>query len=479
MGAVQTLLSQGVHASARDDTGMTPLHRASITGKVPVVSLLLSQGASPKERDIVRVFALFVWVFPAGSGVIARQGEPLPTATFSRPAPLPPPPLCFSPCPPPPPLPSQYGDTPLHYAAHCGNEAVARLLLDAGAEVNALGADGRTALAAALSEDNAGVVELLRARGAEEAPAAGAAAGGGAASPARVALSAAPARTAAVAGFPSTLPESALAELAEAGGAGAQKAAALLCDAAFAGDLRGCHALLASGLTDVDCRDVEGATPLHRAAAAGSQHVVELLLGHGAAVNVFDNANCSPLHYAAFMGQTNAAHALLAANADQLARNKDGLSAFEVARMERKQSVIKLLRGTFTRAGALDFSFGVAIEGEVRCQRSKESFASSVFRWKRKYGVLSTAHRALFTWSGGANGSDGAIMRLSFENIAGVELEAVRWWRPSPPTLPRASLAHTPNAAADPIPLPPSSSPIPTFPTYLTSGRPAPSLPCA
>jgi len=68
--------------------------------------------------------------------------------------------------------------------------------------------------------------------------------------------------------------------------------------------LRGCHALLASGLVDVDCRDAEGATPLHRAAAAGNQHTVELLLGHGAGVNVLDNASCSPLHYAKCQSKT-------------------------------------------------------------------------------------------------------------------------------------------------------------------------------
>ncbi len=54
VGAVQSLLAQGVPVGARDDAGLTALHRASISGKVPVVSLLLSQGASPKERDIVR-----------------------------------------------------------------------------------------------------------------------------------------------------------------------------------------------------------------------------------------------------------------------------------------------------------------------------------------------------------------------------------------------------------------------------------------
>ncbi len=359
------------------------------------------------------------------------------------PPPLPRPPPSTSFCPNPklyPPRHHQYGDTALHYAAHCGNEAVARLLLDAGAEANALGADGRTPLATAFAEDNAGVVELLRARGAalEEAPAGGGGGGngggsGGGGSGGGSVGGAIALLPTTVAGLPSALPAGALTMAAS----DAQKGAALLCDAAFAGDLRGCHALLASGAVDVDCTDAEGAAPLHRAAAAGNLHVVELLLGHGAGVNVTDKTNCTPLHYAAFMGQTGAVHALLAANADQTVRNKDGLTAFEVARMERKQSVIKLLRGTCTRAGDLDFSFGVTVEGEVRCQRSKESFASSVFRWKRKYGVLSTAHRALFTWSGGASGSDGAIMRLSYDNIAGVTLETVRMiCLPLPPPTP-------------------------------------------
>ena len=55
----------------------------------------------------------------------------------------------------------QYGDTPLHYAAFCGSTDVAKKLLAAGADVNSISADGRTALSIAKDESRVDIVNLI------------------------------------------------------------------------------------------------------------------------------------------------------------------------------------------------------------------------------------------------------------------------------------------------------------------------------
>jgi len=59
------------------------------------------------------------------------------------------------------------GDTPLHVACSWGDIEAARLLLDAGAEVNAIGDIGRTPLFDALSSENVDLVKALVEAGAD------------------------------------------------------------------------------------------------------------------------------------------------------------------------------------------------------------------------------------------------------------------------------------------------------------------------
>lgn len=57
--------------------------------------------------------------------------------------------------------------TPLHWAADCGCEAAARLLLGAGAEVDATDGDGQTPLHYAALCERQGMARLLLAAGAD------------------------------------------------------------------------------------------------------------------------------------------------------------------------------------------------------------------------------------------------------------------------------------------------------------------------
>lgn len=205
-----------------------------------------------------------------------------------------------------------------------------------------------------------------------------------------------------------------------------------LCDAAFSGDLQALHTLVASGV-DVNGVALEGSgaggTALHRAAAAGDVYAVELLVGCGANANAPDAAGCTPLHFAAFCGHAAAAHALLAAGCDASLVNRDGKSALDVARSEGRRSVVRLLSNTFLRVGSLEFSHGTVIEGVLRTRRSEASFGASMWRWKRKYAVVSRAHKALFLWSGSGDKVEGHVTRLSADNISGVVHVGVRAWR--------------------------------------------------
>ncbi len=290
---------------------------------------------------------------------------------------------------------------------------MARLLLDAGASVNALGCDGGSALAAAEEQEQAATAALLRARGgAVVAPNPAAAA---AAAPAAVA------RMTASTGFPSGL-EAGLAARLATDAAGYARLRDLLCHSAHAGDLRACHELLTVGGVEVSAPDSEGSTALHKAAAGGSLHAILLLLGHGADANALDVTGHTALHYAAYKGNTDAAHALLASGCRREAVNKEGATAEHVARAQNMWAVVRLLAGTFTRLPGMDFSYGVAREGPIQLRRAPESFLSSVFAWKDKYAVLSRSYDALFYWSGGAQGvsASSAILRVAAEEFEGI-----------------------------------------------------------
>jgi ankyrin repeat protein len=62
---------------------------------------------------------------------------------------------------------TEYGRTPLSWAAECGREAVLKLLVEKGADVKSKDSCGRTPLSWAAEKGHEAVVELLLEKGAD------------------------------------------------------------------------------------------------------------------------------------------------------------------------------------------------------------------------------------------------------------------------------------------------------------------------
>ena len=84
--------------------------------------------------------------------------------------------------------------------------------------------------------------------------------------------------------------------------------------------------------------------PLHNACSYGHYEVTELLVKHGANVNVADLWKFTPLHEAAAKGKYEIVKLLLKHGADPTKKNRDGATALDLVR-ECDQDVADLLRG--------------------------------------------------------------------------------------------------------------------------------------
>ena len=97
---------------------------------------------------------------------------------------------------------------------------------------------------------------------------------------------------------------------------------------------------------DIDSLNSNGLTPLHRASEGwheGFLGVVQLLLYHGANVNVHDNDRNTPLHFAASEGHPEVVRVLLEHKADVNAMNKEGLTPLHRTFERRRGDIARLL----------------------------------------------------------------------------------------------------------------------------------------
>lgn len=115
-------------------------------------------------------------------------------------------------------------------------------------------------------------------------------------------------------------------------------------------------ALLTKEPSQLNVKNIRGATPLHLAAINPDASVIEVLLAAGADVNVADDDGFTPLHMAAFHRQADYALLLLEAGADVNAKTVSGrtpLSMAEKARADETSGVISLwvLKGCKPKQG--------------------------------------------------------------------------------------------------------------------------------
>lgn len=83
-----------------------------------------------------------------------------------------------------------------------------------------------------------------------------------------------------------------------------------------------------------------GWSPLHLAAYFGHPDVVEILLNHGADVDIQNEEGDTPLHKAAYTGRDQIVVLLVAHNANVFMLNGDGLRPFELAKTESIRQIL-------------------------------------------------------------------------------------------------------------------------------------------
>jgi len=99
--------------------------------------------------------------------------------------------------------------------------------------------------------------------------------------------------------------------------------------------------IVAGGKVDVDARNAEQETPLHKAIEKGMKELAEMLVKAGAKVDARDANSDTPLHQAALHDDPYFVELLLRAKADAKARNDDGESVLQWAVMTGNPQVAR------------------------------------------------------------------------------------------------------------------------------------------
>jgi len=271
IATVERLLTEGADLEGTGEKGPTPLAIAAAFDRLEMVQLLLDGGADVNARNGAAVFAGAYCPNPEALELMLERGaDPNVSSTVDRGNGA-----------------STSGYTALMRATRLGRSENVRLLLEAGASVNAVDGDGRTALHHAAA---AGEVEVP-----------GALIGAGADANDRDKGGATPLHLARTAE---------LADALLAGGANVNAATAAGWTALMSASLRGSAELVAILLVRgarVRAAGPNGWTPLHFAGAKGHVEVMKLLLAAGADVNARDEAGMTPL---AVSGSTGGAKLL-------------------------------------------------------------------------------------------------------------------------------------------------------------------------
>ncbi|HEU0108026.1 MAG TPA: ankyrin repeat domain-containing protein, partial [Vicinamibacteria bacterium] len=278
-----------------------------------------------------------------------------------------------------------------------GDRKTVDLFIQAGIDVNAPGARGRTALLEAASRDDAKLLAALLAAGADASradpegttPLCAAAEAGKDANVAT--LLRAKASTSAACGISHRTP---------------------LQEALRHGSLSSVQALLAAGAA-VDARDAGGQTALHYAADEDPQALVQALIAAHADVAARSNGGETPLHRANNHRSVANVQALLAAGAPVDARNGRGETAlFEAARNDSPELIAVLLAaGADPAARDAGRTTPMEIARKVGALKAQAALKDA----KR---VVVSAPPSVATTAGGVSGADAAHAELTRMGLA-------------------------------------------------------------
>jgi len=95
---------------------------------------------------------------------------------------------------------------------------------------------------------------------------------------------------------------------------------------------------------DIDARDINGTTPLMTAIRTGQHDMVKVLISHGASVDAKDNWENTALMMAADAGDPAVARMLIAAGANVNIKNVSGLTALAKAVQSKHDGVAEIIR---------------------------------------------------------------------------------------------------------------------------------------
>ena len=183
----------------------------------------------------------------------------------------------------------------------------------------------------------------------------------------------------------------------------------------------------------VDSTDDTGWTALMRAADAGHDAVVRLLLDAGARVDLENDAQNTALHLAVQRGRTEAVRLLLEAGADFAARDADGRTPLFLAIGRGRAEIIELLH-----AAALA---GSSRRSPARTVPEGETVPPGIIHWTSapytdsalKQGIEGTVVLMALVRQDGSIGAVSVSKSLE-ESLDRSALQAVRTWRFDPAT---------------------------------------------
>lgn len=220
----------------------------------------------------------------------------------------------------------EQGNTPLHWAVYQGSEAVVRLLLDRGADLEAKNCIGWTALHCTFSQQNKGVIRLLLDRGADVNTKDNSG---------KTALHVA-----------AKWEKEAVVRLLIEKGADIEAKdkfeKTALCLAARAGSEVMVRLLIEKG-ADIKAKTNNGLTLLHDAARAGREAVVRFLIQKGADVNAKDKNGQTVLHCAVGSSEKVVVQLLVEKGADIKAQDKIGQTVLHCAAEHNDEAMLRLL----------------------------------------------------------------------------------------------------------------------------------------